>query len=312
MASFEDVGERALIQKMMSVIRPCGSEGPGDDAAVLNNVGDAVICSDLVTFERHKPKEMSFEHFGWTAAAVNFSDLASMGAKPRGLLVSLGIPGNTDEQEIFDMMSGADQCAEFCETFIVGGDTKPGSGFIAGTAIGSMDGRTPMTRKGAQPGDIVAVTGCLGGPAAGFYALENGVSNDDLLFPLFVPVPRVEEGILLSETGVITSCMDISDGLAVTARTICEQSIVGMELEWEFLPIHENVDQISTAFNIPKEDLVLYWGGEYELLFTFNKKDIQKLYDRGIAFSIIGIVTNEKSVYISEGDERKEMKDGRY
>ena len=316
MTSLKEVGERQLVETVRSIIRPRSKStvvGPGDDAAVIRNPsGDIVVSTDVVTEERHLPETMTYEQFGWTAAAVNFSDIASMGARPLGFLPAVTIPEDADESVLYDIMSGIDQCCEFCKTEVVGGDTKFGSLAVAGTAIGSMEGRKPMTRRGAQPGDIVAVTGMLGGPAAGYYAIKNGFEAEDQIFSLMVPVPHVEDGIKLSGTGVIHSCMDLSDGLANAATEICRQSHAGMEIEWEFLPVDDEVKDILEASHADLRDTVTRWGGEYELLFTLDRADLQKLYDAGIAFSIIGLVTNGEGPVLNDGEERKVMENGIY
>ncbi len=313
MSSLKEVGERHLIENIMSVIRPSpGVTGTRDDAAVIPVKGDVVACSDIVTFERHMPMGMSFEKFGWTAAAVNFSDLAAMGARPIGLLASLSMPEDMDESELYDIMSGLDQCAEFVGTTIVGGDTKPGHGTISCTALGSMEGRRPMMRNGANIGDLVAVTGGLGGAAAGFKAIENGLEAEEAIFKLMTPIPLIYEGIELSKCGKVTSCIDLSDGLATAANTICEQSHVGMEIVYEFLPIDQDVDEVSERLRIPTKDLVLGWGGEYELMFTFPKSEIETLQNTGVFFSIIGHVTDDDGAYLMEDERRTRLEYGCY
>lgn len=313
MASLEEVGERQLVKNIKKVIRPAEKViGTDDDAVVLKVDKDVTVCSDIVTFERHKPKTMTYESFGWTAAAVNFSDLAAMGARPIGLLASLALPNDLDESALYDIMSGMDQCAEFCNTRIIGGDTKPGAGVISCTALGTMEGRKPMLRNGANPGDVVAVTGGLGGPAAGFHAIENGIEAEDAIFSLMTPVPKINEGMELSRCGKVTSCIDLSDGLATAANEVCEQSRVGMEIEWEFLPENGDVDTVSEETGVSKKDMMLRWGGEYELMFTFAKEDIEKIQKTGVYFSIIGLVTNDDGVYLREGEDRERLEHGRY
>lgn len=311
MATLKEVGERQLIENIRRIIRPSKVAGAEDDAAILNAEG-VVACSDIVTFERHMPEGMSFEKFGWTAAAVNFSDLAAMGAKPTGLLVSMAMPEDMEESDFYDVVSGIDQCAEFCETFVVGGDTKFGPGVISCTALGTMDGRKPMMRSGANPGDIVAVTGALGGPAAGFHAIENGVEAEDAVFSLTTPVPMVREGMMLSKCGKVTSCIDLSDGLATAANIICEQSRAGMEIVWEFLPESEDVEPVCDATGISKEDMMLNFGGEYELMFTFAKEDISALQESGVFFSIIGHITGDDGAYLLKDDGRRKLGYGKY
>ena len=317
MATVGEIGERNLVERIKSIIRPRSKQtlvGPGDDAAVIKGISDGtiVISTDVLTKERHFPPTMTFEQFGWSAAAVSFSDIASMGATPLGFLPAVTIPENEDEYSLYDLMSGIDQCCEFCKTEVVGGDTKFGPLAVSGTAFGTMEGRKPMTRKGALPGDIVAVTGSLGDPAAGYYAIQNGIEDEDCIPSLMVPVPHVEDGIKLSKSGIIHSCMDLSDGLSNAAISICEASHVGMEIEWEFLPISESARDILTECRCDLKDTVTRWGGEYELLFTFDAAQIQKLYDAEIPFSIIGVVNNEPGPSLCDGAERTVMKDGIY
>ena len=317
MVSVKEVGERTLVSNIKSIIGPRSGNtviGPGDDAAVVKSIkdGTVVISTDVVTKARHFPETMTYEQFGWTAAAVNFSDIASMGARPLGFLPAITVPEDEDESDLYDIVSGIDQCCEFCNADVVGGDTKFGELAVAGTAFGTMDGRAPMTRSGARPGDIVAVTGTLGDAAAGYYALKNGIEGEDQIFSLMVPVPHVEDGIRMSGTGIVHSCMDLSDGLAASAREICARSGVGMALEWEFLPMDDRTEEILSASKVDLMDTVTRWGGEYELLFTFSKEDIQKLYDTEVAFSIIGTVTDGNLPYITAGDRRTEMSDGVY
>lgn len=306
--------ERAMIRRALSVIRPCDCVvGPGDDAAVVDLGGSPVVISaDIVTFERHKPDGMTFEQFGWMSAAVNFSDIASMGGRPTALVLSLGIPDTVGEQDVCDIMGGADQCADFCNAHIVGGDTKPGTGFVCGTALGSMDGRKPMTRSGASPGELVAVTGPLGSPAAGHLAIEKGLDFPDAIESFFVPVPRVEEGIALASSGAVTSCIDLSDGLATAVLTVCESSRVGMDIVLEFLPRGADVEEVSLAASVPEEEMLMGFGGEYELMFTFRKEDTERLYSSGVDFSIIGTVTSGKGARLLSDDSARRIEHGRY
>ncbi|AGI48371.1 thiamine-monophosphate kinase [Thermoplasmatales archaeon BRNA1] len=316
MAALKDVGERKLVENIRNIVRPRSADtviGMGDDAAVVKCPGDLVVSTDVVSAERHMPSGMTYEQFGWTAAAVNFSDLASMGARPVGFLAAISAPGDMEEADLYDIVSGIDQCCEHVGTDVIGGDTKPGALSVAGTAVGSMDGLTPMTRNGARPGDLVAVTGTLGLAAAGYYSIEAGIEEaDDERFALNVPLPHIDDGIRMAKSGIVTSCMDLSDGLANAARTICRQSHVGMEIEWEFLPVGENVEDICRQAGKDVKDAVLRWGGDYELMFTFRKDKVQKLYDSGLVFSIIGIVNNDSGPVLAEDGSRSEMGDGIY
>ena len=304
MTTIGDIGERQLIEDFKSFLRPEGRVGPGDDAAIIAK--DVVVSTDVVTFDRHFPAGMTYEQFGWYAAAVNFSDIAAMGARPIGLTAALALPPTLDVQAAYDIMSGMDQCAEFCGTGIVGGDTKPGPGIVVGTAIGTMDGRHPLLRSGANPGDVVAVTGPLGGPAAGFVAIDKGLDYPEAKECLYVPIPRVSEGMTLAESGIVTSCMDLSDGLGTALNTLCESSRVGMSIEYDFLPREKYVEDISKESGVSMEDLLLGWGGEYELVFTAPPERLKKLYDAELEFSIIGMVNDSgQADLIRDGNRRR-------
>ncbi len=310
MVQIADIGERQLIEDFKSFIRPEGRVGPGDDAAVIEK--DIVITTDIVTFDRHFPVGMTYEQFGWYAAAVNFSDLAAMGARPIGFTAALALPPTLDSQNAYDIMSGIDQCAEFCGTGIIGGDTKTGPGIVAGTAIGTMDGRVPMLRSGARPGDVVAVTGPLGGPAAGFAAIENDIDCPEARESLFMPIPRVSEGIELASSGIVSSCIDLSDGLGTALNTICKASGVGIDVEFSFLQHEKYVDEISQKTGIPLEKLLIGWGGEYELMFTADPDRLKKLYDTEIEFSIIGMVNDSGQADLIREGKRSRIDYGEY
>lgn len=305
-----EMGERQLIEDFGTFIVREGEVGPGDDAAILSR--GVVASTDAVTFDRHMPAGMTYEQFGWYSAAVSFSDLAAMGARPTGILAALTLPGDLDVQAAYDIMSGISQCAEFCGTGIAGGDTKVGPGVVTTTAIGSMDGRRPMLRSGARPGDVVAVTGPIGGPAAGFLSLELGLEADDARDLLYVPIPRVAEGAAMASSGAVTSCMDLSDGLGTALNTICADSGVGMEVELSFIPKGPSVDEIAEASGRDVRELLFGWGGEYELLFTADRDKLNLLYEAEVPFSIIGVVNDTGAPHLVDGGKRTVISYGEY
>ena len=309
MAKFGDTDEREMISMIRGCIRaaPCATD---DDAAVMP-IGrdDLVICADSVTFERHMPEGMTYEQFGWMAAAVNMSDLAAMGATPVGVVSALLLPKDLETSAVCEIMTGMDECAEFCNCHIVGGDTKPGTGTASVTAFGVMEGRKPMTRKGARVGDIIAVTG---ESAAGFLALANKFDMPDAVSALCAPIPRVEEGIALSSSGLVSSCIDLSDGLATALNTICSMNGCGAMVEWDLLPRSQYVDEVCNRLGVPDRELTIGWGGEYELLFTVRKDDLDKLYKAEVEFAIIGMVNDGVRPELTNDGERRPIGYGDY
>ena len=308
MASLKEVGERALIRNIVSRIRSSGRPGIGDDAAVLKLKGPTVISTDVLTIGKHKPEGTTFMEFGWMAAAVNFSDIASMGARPAGILAALSMPPDMDESCVYDMMIGMDDCAKYCGTYVIGGDTKEGAGSICGTAVGDLENRHPMMRSGACDGDVVAVTGTLGSPAAGYYALKNKVDEPEAVIALRRPMPRFKEGTILAEVGA-TSCMDISDGLSSAVTEICGQSGVGMEIWWDQLPRGKGV--LNMTKFVSEETMLMDFGGEYELLFTIPGEKTDELR-RKMKFTVIGTVNSGERAYLLKQNGRTEIRNGGY
>jgi thiamine-monophosphate kinase len=311
-ATLKDVGERALIDRIIGNIRGSPHLGPGDDAACIDVNGlKIVLCTDIVTFERHLAKGMTMEEFGWLAAAVNFSDIASMGARPIGILAAVSLPPGTDEEDLYDIMKGIDRCAGRCGADVLGGDTKSGQGAVCGTAVGVCERRV-LTRGGARPGDLVAVTGGLGSAGAGWYAALNGIDDEDALRAVKLPMPRVTEGIALSKNDIATSCMDISDGLSTTAAAICRSSGVGMEIVWERLPKGKGVGNICKRLDISERHIMLNCGGEYELMFTFPEERLDILRSSGVDASVIGKVTEGDRAELMINGRREPMEDEGY
>jgi len=311
-ASLKDVGERALVDNILKNMRKSTYLGPGDDAACIDiNGSKVVISTDIVTFERHFAKGMTMQDFGWLSAAVNLSDIASMGARPLGILAAVSLPPETDENVLYDIMNGIDRCAGSCGAEILGGDTKSGHGSVCGTAIGICEHHI-LTRSGARPGDIVAVTGALGSASAGWYASLNGIDDKDALKAVRTPSPRIKEGMFLSENEIATSCMDISDGLSTTALSICRSSNVGMEIMSEALPKGKGVENVCKKLGMDEEHLILNGGGEYELMFTFRKEKLKVLHSSDIEFSVIGAVTSDNVVNLFTNGKATRMENGGY
>ena len=312
MSSFKELGERELVRRIKDAIRIDSGMVPSDDAAVLGIGGGLAVSTDQVSFKRHIPSGMSYRQFGWYAAAVCFSDLAAMGARPVGFLSALSIDENMDEEDIIQIMVGIDECADSCGTYVIGGDTKPGCGMVTGTALGCMDGRLPLSRSGASPGDMVAVTGTLGNAAAGIHMLERGVGDAVRNVNMILPLPRLEEGIAMAEGNLATACMDLSDSLFTSLNIICEESNVGIEIMREFIPMGEDVEFASKSLNMDTLDFVARWGGDYELLFTFNPNNLEQLHALSMDFTIIGVVTDGPGAFIVDGEDRRRISDGIY
>jgi thiamine-monophosphate kinase len=299
MPTLEDLGEKEVVRRILAMLEDNLPVGPGDDAAALD-IGDRylVVCSDIVSFGTHMPPGMSCRDLGWSAVAVNYSDLASMGARPMGAMVSLALPRSMDVDDALSIVAGTKECVAKYGGELLGGDTKEGSGHVTVTALGTVAKEGIMLRSGARDGDLLAVTGRLGRAAAGFLALEQGEDIPSAKEALFRPRPRVEEGMLLSASGAVTSCMDISDGLAASVHALSRASGIGFQVIREAIPEGVEVDEVEGDRDL----MVLYFGGDYELLFTIDPQAVDRLYEAGLDFSVIGRARGTDNILVQEGE----------
>ncbi|MFQ5909606.1 MAG: thiamine-phosphate kinase [Thermoplasmata archaeon] len=308
-AKLEDLGEREIIRRIKALLgAPERGIGLGDDTAAIP-VGDSylLITTDLMLSKTHIPEAMTPFQAGWYAAAINLSDIAAMGGKPLGFLVALGLPREMEYEDLKQCVLGMEECCSEHGTGILGGDTKESEEFtLSGTAIGTVPKDRILLRKGSQVGDHVCVTGPLGRAACGYFALKRGLELDDAVSALLMPRPRVEEGMALSSSGSVTACMDISDGLASSLHQMTELGGSHFRISFEDVP---KPQELSSFSDIPQEDLVLFFGGDYELVFTVKVDrldDAKRALERaGSRLWRIGeVIESQDNILIKSGKER--------
>ena len=285
-----DVGEKAAVTDLIKLAGSCGGIGPGDDAAAVD-LGDRylIITTDMIVKHTHVPEGMTPRQVGWTVAAVNYSDIAAMGAIPLCFVVSMGFPRETDVSYVKDVARGIKDCSEMVAADYVGGDTKECYEMaLSGTAVGTVRKEGILLRSGAM-------TGSAGLAGAGFEDLALGSKHARARKALMEPMPRVKEAALLSASGFVTSCMDTSDGLASSIHELSRASGVNFMLNWDSLPIPNDVYEISELRLLPVEDMVLYAGGDYQLLFTVERENVDELHQMlGRDFTVIGEVREKE------------------
>jgi len=248
--SIAELGENLSLKRVIARLRkPAeGSEavvvGPGDDSAVLA-APDGRFCVTTDTMvEGHDFKlewSTAFD-LGWKAVATNVSDVAAMGAKPTSLVIAMGVPAQTEVRWLEEFVDGANAACEALapSCFVVGGDLAASASiFIAVTAFGDLEGREPVLRSGARPGDIVAVGGTLGRAACGLALLQSQNQDaiktwDDWVNTQRRPEPPVALGVAAAEAGA-TSMLDLSDGLARDAARVAKASQVSIALSRQAL-----------------------------------------------------------------------------
>ncbi len=302
--------ERRLIEIIRRAVRraPGVRVGIGDDCAVLEpDAGSLLLATtDLLIEDVHFRRRWATPNdIGWKSLAVNLSDIAAMGGRPRWALIALACPEavGLDEAEAF--YEGVQALASEHDVAIVGGDTaaSPGGWIVNVTLLGEA-ARAPLTRSTARAGDVIAVTGSLGRSAAGLALLEatpapRGVAAAaaaDVTTAHLRPRPRTREGQWLAAAGGVTSMIDLSDGLATDLGHLCEESGLGARVELGRLPVDATVHAIARALD--REALAWATGGgeDYELLLTCAPEAVERLAEglagtTGTPLSAVGEMT---------------------
>jgi thiamine-monophosphate kinase len=234
-ATARDVGEFGLIARVIDRLAgsPAVLLGPGDDAAVVATPdGRVVATTDVLVDGVHFRRDWSSAYdVGRKAAAANLADIAAMGARGTALLVGLAAPADLPVAWSLELTDGLRDEAELVGAAVVGGDVvRSESLVISVTALGDLDGREPVTRAGAQPGDVVVLAGELGRSAAGLGLLAGGARDGELVEAHRRPTPPYEMGPAFALAGATSMC-DVSDGLVADLGHIARASGVHIDLD---------------------------------------------------------------------------------
>ncbi len=282
--------------------------GMGDDAAVFHPPGAGefwVVTTDLlledIDFRRGwlTPRQL-----GHKSLAVNLSDLAAMGARPRFHTVALGLPDELGQAWITAFYKGMSRLGDSLQSALIGGDlSRSRQGVhISIAALGESLRRRLLYRSGGNPGDVLFVTGALGLSAAGLRLLESGktrgVSKAERLALKAhrLPQPRCETGVWLAQCGLVSCMMDLSDGLSADLPRLCAASGVGAEIYTATLPAFAP----SAAWGGDPTALALHGGEDFELLFAVPESKLIAFragYPRGYPeITSIGRLTRRRGV----------------
>ena len=328
-SSLAEVGEDGVIRYLRRRHRPSGSRvtlGIGDDAAIFSppRGKKVVFTSDIMAEGVHFSLDTSSPaDVGFKLAAVNVSDIAAMGGRPTGALLSLALPGDTAFDFVRRLSAGLRAAEKKFGFQLLGGDTTASASriFTSLALFGELRARRPLTRSGAAPGDGIYVTGHLGASVLGLAALNaGGGSPGGGPFQAVVrkhlrPVPPLAWGARLAERSLASAAMDLSDGLSTDLGRLCRESGVGAEIETASLPIRPTTRKAAAALGHEAAAAALHGGEEYELLFTVRPgkvKSVERIAARQkTRISRIGTILRERKVFeVSSAAGRKPLQPG--
>ncbi|CAI8156684.1 MAG: Thiamine-monophosphate kinase [Crocinitomicaceae bacterium] len=311
--NLKDLGEFGLIERLTKKIKLFNDNtllGPGDDAAIINSSKEILVSSDMLVEGIHF--DMAFtplKHLGYKSVIVNISDIYAMNGIPKQITVGLAISSKYTLEAIEEFYDGILLACEKYKIDVIGGDiTSCINGLtISITAIGEAMKNEIVKRSGAKENDLLITTGDLGGAYMGLNVLQREKevwkSNPNMQPELdnfnyilerqLKPEARRDVIEFLKKCNVIpTSMIDMSDGLASEVFHICTSSNVGCQLYEEKIPIDPQTYQTSMDFNINPTVSALNGGEDYELLFTINQKDYEKIKNDP-NLTVIGHITKK-------------------
>ena len=323
MPRVSEIGERGLIQQIMKHLTPM----PGmpipfwDDASALS-LGDGraiVINTDMLVWETDIPAGMTPFQAARKAVVMNVSDLGAKGVQPIAFMPNIAIPADFAVDDVVEMAKGFEAGAREYGAYVVGGDTNEAYDIIiSGSALGITDEKSIMKRAGgAKPGHILAVTGAFGLTSVGFTYLLGGIEptaevKEAALESIYMPNARVKEGIALAESGVVTSCMDSSDGLSVSLYDLRRSTGLGFIVESP--PVHPLVIGFAERNNLDPVSLAFNGGEEYELVFTYPSEEESRikaaLHGVGCELINIGVVSEGEDIVYRQDDTLIPIKQG--
>ena len=293
------LGEFGLIAHLtrdFPLQQPSTIKGVGDDAAVIDNGGlCTVVSTDMLVEGIHFDLAyVPLKHLGYKAVVVNLSDIYAMNAFPRQITVSIAISNRFSVEALDEFYAGIRAACEVYGVDLVGGDTtsSPKGLTISITAIGQCEKERLVYRSGARPGDLICITGDLGAAYLGLQLLErekqiwqeNPGVQPDLEGQKYAvgrqlkPEARKDAIEAFRKIGLKpTSMIDISDGLASELFHLCKQSGVGALIEESGIPIHQEAQLLALKFKLDPATCALNGGEDYELLFTIDPADADKV-----------------------------------
>lgn len=309
----ESLGEFGLIDhltKNFEIKNASTILAVGDDAAVIDHFGkQTLISTDLLIEGIHFDLMYTpLKHLGYKSVVVNLSDIYAMNGNPTQITMSIALSNKISLEAIDEFYEGVYAACEKYNVDLVGGDTTSSKvGFIISvTAVGEVDPDKYIKRSQANKGDLICVSGFLGGAFLGLTLMEREKKiylenpqiqpdlegEDYIVGRLLKPEARVDIIEFLINNNIIpTSMMDISDGLSSEVKHISKQSNLGCRIYEEKLPIHQDSRQAAFKFGLDPTVCALNGGEDYELIFTIKQEDYDKI-TASEDISVVGYMTD--------------------
>lgn len=295
-----------------------------DDAAMIRITAtdSLVIASDFVRGSGFYLAEMGLLNYfdiGYYLVIANLSDIAAMGASPSGLTTIVRYSRSMTDDQFKESLRGIRAAADAYGTPVVGGDIGGYSADVfAATAFGFVKTKAALKRSGAQPGDVLCLTGPIGLPISALMyfrdakpkGMKLSVADEEVLLDSWRrPVARIHEGVLLSTSRTCTACQDISDGLKATIEQLGVSSNIGFVVERSALPIHPSIKRIAEYLHCDDVALALSASVDFSLLFTVARHKLSKCKElfeqQRLSFSIIGEAIAKREFTLQNIDGRR-------
>ena len=283
-------------------------KGVGDDCAVtrIPSGMELLVTTDSLMEEIHfRQKDFTPNEVGQKAVAISVSDIASMGGKPLYLFVSAFIPDRFGKVQVNSLFTGIHKMARAVNVTVAGGNLSSSEKLLVidMTVLGTVRKGQAVYRSGAKPGDGIYVTGTIGDSTLGLSILNSKNPGWKKKYGSLVkrhklPTPRLKEGAALSKMNLVSSMIDISDGLVLDLSRLMEASKTGAKVHLEQIPFSEKAGAFVSENRKASMEQLITGGEDYELLFAVPTKNERKLEKLGrtlkTSFHRIGEVTNQK------------------
>ncbi len=307
MTTLSDIGEAAILEKIAGICEtpfPGVALGVGDDAALLEGFGAGMAVSTdmMVEGEDFLMEWAGFRDIGHKVAVINLSDMAAMGAQPRGMVLGVAAAPKTRVEDLLNLVRTVNRVGRRFGAPLVGGDLSGIDGplTVSVTVLGEVENKRALRRHRGRAGEYVVVTGTLGRAAAGLELLGRGESGPaSLIKAQLRPEPQVELGLALGRAGVVSSCADLSDGLLRDVTHVLEPGC-GVSLFPNQVPILPGVKATAEKLGASALQWAVSGGEDFELVMTVPEDNLPRAlelgWEQGVRMTVVGRVRSEGGV----------------